>query len=495
FTADNNSDNIDEARFHLLLPGSDSGWRYSYQWLEQPVARGPWVAEEMWKPVEDCENGPQPKWFVPPIANVSHGPSGLVFDTGIGLSHEWRDHFFLCDFRGGSTYSGILAFDVKPKGAFFELGKVDRFAWQVLPTDVDFAPDGSMLLLDWTEGWEKPGKGRIHRIDHKAPDDATKGAMQASAERLAAGFADLKPEELGELLSSADRRLRLGAQLELCDRRDSAVFEKTLSSGKSELAMLHSVWWLGLLLRRGELGFELLLEAVVDMAQPDRVRAQIARVLGEASGEMVQASLIAAMADESPVVRAEAAMAVANHGHGPGAFEAAVAFARSNGSADPVLFHAAVRAIESTGDVESIAALHSDESTAVRHAAVIALRRARSPHLVEFLGDASLEIVAEASRAIYDEDVALAMPALAKRLGMGHFISEIDARRVLYASWRTEANRTIFPEHPNSSEGERVGTSFCSGFVTLAFAPGVLSDSVRAEALDICLKWSSPPEL
>jgi hypothetical protein len=42
-------------------------------------------------------------------------------DPGIGLPSRYRDHFFLCEFRGTSSISGVLALECKPKGAGFEL--------------------------------------------------------------------------------------------------------------------------------------------------------------------------------------------------------------------------------------------------------------------------------------------------------------------------------------------------------------------------------------
>jgi quinoprotein glucose dehydrogenase len=50
FTGDNNSDGGDSARWVQVIQGGDSGWRYSYQWLVEPVLRGPWNDEKLWYP-------------------------------------------------------------------------------------------------------------------------------------------------------------------------------------------------------------------------------------------------------------------------------------------------------------------------------------------------------------------------------------------------------------------------------------------------------------
>ena len=78
FTGDNNSDGGDQARWVYLVPGGDSGWRIGYQFINQPVARGPWNAEKLWHPQWEG----QAAYLVPPIANIGNGPSGLTYHPG-----------------------------------------------------------------------------------------------------------------------------------------------------------------------------------------------------------------------------------------------------------------------------------------------------------------------------------------------------------------------------------------------------------------------------
>ena len=94
FTGDNNSDGGDKARIVQITPGADSGWRIGFQWLND---RGAWNREKMWH----ARHPEQTAAILPPIRNFADGPSGLVYDTGIGLPERFRDNFFLCDFRGG----------------------------------------------------------------------------------------------------------------------------------------------------------------------------------------------------------------------------------------------------------------------------------------------------------------------------------------------------------------------------------------------------------
>ncbi len=159
FTGDNNSDSGDRARWVQVVEGGDTGWRMMYQYLSD---RGPFNREKIWYPY-----GPEsPAYIVPPIANLSDGPSGLVYYPGVGLdgASDLAGSFFLCDFRGQSSNSGIRRIKLKPKGATFEVETNEEYIWNVLATDVDFAPDGSLFLSDWVNGWDGENKGRIYRF-------------------------------------------------------------------------------------------------------------------------------------------------------------------------------------------------------------------------------------------------------------------------------------------------------------------------------------------
>ncbi len=161
FTCDNNSDSGDRARWVHVVEGGDSGWRIGYQFIEEPISRGPWNEERLWDP----KTAPRAAYLVPPVANISDGPSGLTYDPGVSLLPErYKDHFFLVDFRGASGQSGIRSFALKPRGASFELVDSQQFVWSTLATDADFGPDGALYFTDWVEGWGKTGKGRLYRV-------------------------------------------------------------------------------------------------------------------------------------------------------------------------------------------------------------------------------------------------------------------------------------------------------------------------------------------
>ncbi|MEQ1892723.1 MAG: PQQ-dependent sugar dehydrogenase, partial [Planctomycetota bacterium] len=241
WTGDNNSDGGDRARWVNVVEGGDSGWRYAYQWIEGPIARGPWNDEKLWHPRHDG----QAAYHLPPIANLADGPSGLAHYPGTGLGAKYADHFFLCDFRGDASYSGIHTFTVEPEGASWKLGPVEPFLWGSLVTDCDFGPDGALWFSDWVYGWEQTGKGRLYRaVD---PVAAASELVRATRALLAAGMGGRTPEELLALLEHPDRRVRQEAHFALAERGDGARLTWTaVNGGKPLFARLHAVWALGI---------------------------------------------------------------------------------------------------------------------------------------------------------------------------------------------------------------------------------------------------------
>src|SRR5262249_3851577 len=117
FTGDNNADHGDAARWVYVVEGGDSGWRLGNQELHFPTDLGMWNKEKIWH----LQHEGQPAHVVPPVAHIANGPSGITYHPGVTqLPERYKDHFFLCDFRGTGGISGIHAFQLKPRGATFE---------------------------------------------------------------------------------------------------------------------------------------------------------------------------------------------------------------------------------------------------------------------------------------------------------------------------------------------------------------------------------------
>ncbi len=404
FTGDNNSDGGDKARFVQVLPGADSGWRIGYQWLSD---RGAWNREKLWQP----RHPGQPAWIVPPVANVIDGPSGLAFDPGVGLPERYRGCFFLCDFRGGPANSGVHALRLDRAGAGFQLASIDKVIWRVLATDCDFAPDGSLYVLDWVDSWNKTGKGRIYRL--RTPEMANDLTLRATAQLLGSELGPRGPVALQALLAHADRRVRQQAQFALVDLGAADTLLATATSRESRLARQHAIFGLGVLGRRdaGKLDGVL---PLLDDGDSD-VRATAARVLGDARLPAAIEPLKKKLNDGNPRVQREAAFALARCGTAAAkATRALLDLLRRNDDHDAVLRHAGVFALAAVAPAADLHAACTDASLAVRRGVLLALARRGDAEIARFLTDADASLRFEAARAIYEQPVPAAMQKLAE---------------------------------------------------------------------------------
>ena len=442
FTVDNNSDSGDRARVVYLMEGSDSGWTMGWQYIEQPTARGPWNAEKLWHPKFDG----QAAEIVPPVANLSDGPSGLTYNPGVTLLPDrYKNHFFLADFRGAASTSGVRAFSVKPDGAGFALGESEEFLWGILATDVDFGPDGALYVSDWVQGWELTGKGRIYKLfDKSAPGASAAREVKAL---LAEGFDKRSIADLIKLLGHADQRVRQEAQFALADRGPAAIsalrgaigsFHAEKPPNPDRLTRIHAIWAIGQIGRKtpkeAEVGVDHMNDLLGD-ADPE-VRAQAAKTLGDLRSGPYRSTLLNTIAnDPSPRVRSLAAIAVGKLGTHENAVAPLLKLLRENADTDPFLRHAAVMGLAGAAEIPALLRAATDPSSSVRLGVLLALRRHKSPELARFLNDAEPRLVSEAARAIYDAPVDAALPklaALADRSGL----SEPALRRVINANAR-----------------------------------------------------------
>ncbi len=441
FTVDNNSDSGDKARLVYVIEGGDSGWRMGFQYLESPVSRGPWNAEKLWYP----QWKGQAAYIVPPLVNLSDGPSGLTYNPGVTLLPKRYDkHFFLADFRGSSGTSGLRSFTVRPKGAAFELGESEQFLWGVLATDVDFGPDGALYVSDWVEGWNLTGKGRIYKLS----DPSVDGKAAAEVKKLIAEGFDKRPiEELTKLLAHSDQRVRQEAQFALADLGAEALpalFEITgtivkkaasLAVGTNgRLAKLHAIWALGQIGRKWPRIIYTSLGPLEHLLNDtdEEVRAQAAKTLGEARFSPALSPLLKLILDDPSMrVRSLAAIAIGRLGK-PVAFDTLTTLLRSNDDNDPFVRHAAVMGLSGIKETSKLLAAASDSSPAVRRGILLALRRRESAEAARFLNDSDPTIVTEAARAIYDVPITAAMPALAA-IADRSGLDEPTLRRVINA--------------------------------------------------------------
>jgi putative membrane-bound dehydrogenase-like protein len=437
FTGDNNSDGGDKARFVYCMEGGETGWSMDYQTLEGANQRGPWNQEGIWHLRPDLAphrfegmkvkeaNPLQPAWTLPPLDHVGAGPSGLVFYPGLGLPDRYQDHFFLCDFLGGDSYSRILAFAVEPVGAGFKVVDEHPFVENVLPTDVDFGYDGKMYMTDWGGGWGSGDKGELYAVwdPQKISDPRIAEVKRIFAE----GFAGRDSDELASLLAHADRRVRQRAQFALAarGRETTALLGDIVSSSSNHFARIHAIWALGQQasarlresspieaqsLTRTVQPWELVLPALDD--RDAEIRAQAARMLGEARAIAAADALADLCSDDNARVRAFAAMALGRMG----AREKApfvVSMIAENADRDPFLRHAGVQALAWMNDRARLGELAADPASSIRMAACLAMRKLRDPRIAGFLNDPERVIRLEAARAINDIPMNTLRPQLA----------------------------------------------------------------------------------
>jgi quinoprotein glucose dehydrogenase len=393
-------------------------------------ALGTWNAEKLWhmQPTNTAS------YLLPPLAHIANGPSGLTYHPGASLLPErYARHFFLCDFRGSGGGSGIHTFMLKPRGASFELVGREKFAWSVLATDCDFAPDGGFYLSDWVDGWGIPNKGRLFKLfDPSRLQDPT---VKEVKELLAQGFEQRSMAELTRLLDHKDQRIRQEAQFTLADRKAVDALAGVVRNRKGkQLARLHAIWGLGQIGRKDVLAHAAVIDVLGDA--DEEVRAQAIKVLGDAKLKAVAHAVEAELAASNPRVRFMAAMAVGKIGDRR-AIPALIAMIRANKDEDPYLRHAGVMALVNFGDHEAMRKAATDASSSARMAALQAMRRLRMPEVADLLNDADKNIVLEAARAIYDVPIGAAMPKLAQRARTSlKDVPERAVLRVLAANYR-----------------------------------------------------------
>ncbi len=437
-TVDNNSDQGDKARLVYVMDGADSGWNSGHQAMfsfhkEIGLDEAPanmWTSEKM----DLTRNDLQPAFMIPPVANITSGPSGLTYYPGSGFLESQRGRFLICDYRGNQPASGIWSFEVEEEGAGMKL--VDHYLFNkgVAATDVEYDYEGRLFVTDNITGWGAERSGRVYSLT------AEGGATPEVAKLMREGFSQRPNDELSALLGHADRRVRLRAQLALTRKRGGTK-ALVAATGEGELMpRLHALWGLGILARKaGEIPARDALVSLLRDKEPE-IRAQAVKALGEVEG-VEGSQLSRRLRDNSDRVKAFAALAIGRRKYVIATPEL-VGLLEENADKDLYLRHACVMGLLGAADEEQISKLSGNESVAVRLASVIALRRLSSPFLEIFLNDSDPKVVDEAIRAIHEAPVRELRPALAKLLGeivdgkRSHPLTPMIARRLIHSAFR-----------------------------------------------------------
>src|SRR5256886_6446851 len=256
------------------------------------------------------------------------------------------------------------------------------FVQGLLATDVKFGVDGGVYVSDWVQGWGMTGKGRIYRV-HDPALDKDRSVLE-TRKLLGEGMDNHSLKELARLLAHRDMRVRQEAQFALADRGPQAI--KTLATvarnNANPLARLHAIWGLGQIAECRNPNVECKPAAALEPLLPllddsdAEVRAQAAKVLGDRRYVNAYDGLIKLLSDASPRTRFFAAMSLGKLGRRE-ALPAIYAMLRENADQDPYLRHAGVMALTWIGDTDALLAAAKASSSAVRLAALLAMRRLR----------------------------------------------------------------------------------------------------------------------
>ncbi len=492
FTGDNDCDNGDEERLVHVVENGDSGWRIGYQFAPLEKA-GPWNTEHLWHQ----RHPGQAAYIIPPICNIEDGPSGITYYPGTGLNSSYAGSLFITHFKGSVARSGIYTYNVKPKGATYEIADAKPFLTSALPTDVKFGPDGKLYVSDWAEGWPKSKRGRIYTISD--PQHANDPVIKETQQLISGDWTKRSSDELARLLAHPDWRVRLEAQFTLAERGDSSLLllarvatTPTAANASNALARRHAIWGLGQLAAANPSALEPLRTLTRDADA--EVRAQALKVLSDkhlpAGGKVAPVAttvpaadvdlFVAALKDDSNRVKFFAAQGLgklgltAQHPAAKKVAQALIDALRTNNDVDNYLRHACTVALVKLNDLDALKAAATDSSRAVRLGVILAYRRLGRPEIAQFLKDSDPYLEREAAIAINDAPIADAMPALAAMIDQP-LTDEPVIFRVLNAHFRA---------------GQPANAAALARYAARTDAPAKL----RAEALAQLALWPKPPQ-
>ena len=435
-SVDNDGDHGGESeRLVYLVNGSDSGWRTNWQFgkYRDPLNNTykVWMEEGLYKPRFEG----QAAYITPTIANYINGPTGMVYNPGTALSPRWEKTFFVVEFVGNPSRSGIHAFKLNPKGAGFELAETTKILGGILPTGLDFGPDGSLFVADWIDGWGTKDRGRVWKLDDEEGSSWEERAR--TKELVGQDFTAKTSDELDALLKNPDMRIRRKAQFELAERGDEGaeVLKNNADQKENQLARVHGIIGLSQMARLQNKKYGEPLLALLKDNDPE-IRAQAAKWLGDIRYEGAGDALLPLLKDDNSRTRFFAAEALGRMAYEP-AIAGLVALLADNNDEDVYIRHAASLALGRINKAGPLVALSSHASPAVRLGAVLALRRMAHPDITAFLNDQDEYIVTEAARAINDDySIEGALPALGSLLKNTNFTNEALIRRAINANLR-----------------------------------------------------------
>lgn len=442
-TNDNDGDHAGETeRLMYVVDGMDAGWRANWQYGKYTDPKNNtykvWMDEALFKPRWDG----QAAYILPPLASFHGGPTGMAYNPGTGLGQDWLNKFFLVQFSGTPSRSHIWCFDLKPKGASFELGNDESILNGVLPTGLRFGPDGALYLADWISGWDTKNYGRIWKLDVENHKNDLAQERLETQKLMTFDYKNASNKKLTELLSYTDMRIRKKAQFELVHRNEITLLQKVTKESPNQFARIHAIWGIGQLADKVP-GKAL---SLVDLLSDNDVEiiAQTAKVLGDVKCSSAGEKLTPLLSHQNDRIKFFAAQALGRIQHKPAVKELLDMLAKNNDK-DVYLRHSGVLALSRIGEINPIAQLYNNENKSLRLAAVLVLRKLRSPEISKFLNDPDAYIVTEAARAINDDwSIESSLPDLAEvLLSKKYTDNEPLLRRCINAALRVGSEETL----------------------------------------------------
>lgn len=476
-SSDNDGDHAGESeRLVHVVEGSDAGWRSNWQYGKYTDPKNNkyhvWMDEKLSIPRWEG----QAAYIMPPIMNYHNGPTGMVYNPGTALGSEWKNKFFLVEFVGTPNRSHIWSFGLKPKGASFELNGEKDILSGILPTGIQFGPDGALYVADWINGWNTKNYGRVWKLDVTKEKNDLETVRLETKRLIQLDYSKQLPEMLYTSLFYADKRIRQKAQFELVNRgkKGSEILIKAINQTENQLARIHGIWGIGQLARANKSYAASLIPLLKD--KDAEIIVQAIKMLGDADIKGVGNELIPMLTNTNYRIRFYAAEALGQLAH-QAAVEPLITLLKANNDEDLYIRHAGVLALSRIGKIEPMVALANNPSKALRTAAVLVLRRLKSDKIALFLNDSDEYIVTEAARGINDDlSIPAALPALAATLKEKKFTNEPLLRRAINAALRVGGDKELDE--------------------LIAFSTRTdIKDNIKAEALATLGSWATPSVL
>ncbi|MEO7599512.1 MAG: HEAT repeat domain-containing protein [Opitutus sp.] len=469
FVVDDARGGGDRARLMQVVEGSDGGWRRAYADVLDNGSNL-WLSEELWKPGAERRLA----FALPPVCNVEDGVRGLTFNPDSALNADYRGAFFVARSTDRKNASGVTAIVLTPRGAGFELARSQGVLSGVLATDLTFGPDNRLYVADAGSHFprQKPGLARIYTVGTERVSAQESDLITETRRLMEGGFAGKTIEELGAWLGHADQRIRLAAQFELATRGPAAlpsVQRLAEERARPRLARMHALWAAGQMAERVPSALNFVPALLRD--DDPHIRAQAARVLGNAGRFESFQAMVRALADAEPRVTFFAAQGLGKF-HRPDAIPALLELLRRNDDRDPVVRQGVVTALARLGADPALDGSMHDPSRAVRRGGVLAYRKLGDARIAEFLQDSDANIVREAAHGIGGLRIESAMPALAALLEQ----APLDDRLLVMSAIRAHG----FLGRPENAEA-------LGRFAMLSYVP----ETFRAAALNELAAWGS----